>query len=288
MPPENLITEITETERTISEAGLAHSAAKVIPTDSVVVSTRATIGRVGINRVALATNQGFKNIVIEDYSRALAEYVALAVTKLVPEMEAKASGATYKEITKTKFADLEIPLPPVEVQRELVAEIEGYQRVIDGARQMAASYRPRITSDPEWPMSKLSVVCVVNPRKSEVADMDGSVEVSFVPMADMGENTMYFEALNTKLLRDVGNSYTYFKDDDVVVAKVTPCFENGKAGVARQLSNGVGFGSSEFYVLRRKESVIPEWVYLCVATPEFREWAIPKMTGTGGLQRVPR
>ncbi len=136
LPAENFISEIETTERTITDAGLARSAAKIIPADSVVVSSRATIGRVGINRIPLATNQGFKNIVIEDTSRAMAEYVALAVTKLVPEMQAKASGATYKEITKTKFADLEIPLPPLEVQREIVAEIEGYQRVIDGAQQI--------------------------------------------------------------------------------------------------------------------------------------------------------
>ena len=144
LPSANLITEITETERTISEAGLAHSAAKVIPAGSVVVSTRATIGRIGVNRVALATNQGFKNIVLEDSSRALVEYVALAVTKLVPEMEAIASGATFKEITKTKFADLQIPLPPLVVQREIVAEIEGYQRMMDGARVAVERMEQRI------------------------------------------------------------------------------------------------------------------------------------------------
>ncbi|MDE2785414.1 MAG: N-6 DNA methylase [Chloroflexota bacterium] len=136
LPADDFISEIKTTERTITDAGLARSAAKIIPADSVVVSSRATIGRVGINRIPLATNQGFKNIVIEDTSRAMAEYVALAVTKLVPEMQAKASGATYKEITKTKFADLEIPLPPLEVQREIVAEIEGYQRVIGEAYRL--------------------------------------------------------------------------------------------------------------------------------------------------------
>ena len=109
-------------------------------------------------------------------------------------------------------------------------------------------------------MSKLSAVCTVNPPKSEVSHMDGALEVSFVPMADMGENTMYFEVKDTKRLQDVGDSYTYFKDDDVLVAKVTPCFENGKAGIAKRLHGGIGFGSSEFYVLRSHESTTPEWI----------------------------
>jgi restriction endonuclease S subunit len=69
---------------------------------------------------------------------------------------------------------------------------------------------------------------------------------------------------------------------------VTPCFENGKAGIARGLLNGIGFGSSEFYVLRPGEQVLPEWIYFCVMHPLFRDSAVAQMTGTGGLQRVPR
>lgn len=99
---------------------------------------------------------------------------------------------------------------------------------------------------------------------------------------------MFFEARDTKRLDEVTASYTCFKDGDVLVAKVTPCFENGKAGIAHGLRNGIGFGSSEYYVLRPTDSVLPEWVFMCVATPAFRAWATPQMTGTGGLRRVPR
>ncbi len=86
----------------------------------------------------------------------------------------------------------------------------------------------------------------------------------------------------------VGASYTYFADNDVLLSKVTPCFENGKAGIARNLKNGIGFGSSEFYVLRSSQKTLPEWIYFCVTHPHFRQSAINNMTGTGGLQRVPR
>lgn len=130
LPPNDFISEITSTRRTISESGLANSSAKMIPAESVLVSTRATIGRIGINRVPLATNQGFKNIVIKDTSRVTTEYVALALTRLVPTMKAWATGGTFAEISKSKFCELEIPLPPLEVQREMVAEIEGYRNDI--------------------------------------------------------------------------------------------------------------------------------------------------------------
>ena len=144
LPPDDIITKITKTERTISETGLRNSAAKMLPANSVVVSSRATIGRIGINRIPLATNQGFKNVVIKNLSRAIPEYVALALTKLVPEMQAQASGSTYKEIIKSRFSQLRIPFPPLEVQQEIVAEIESEQALVDANRELANRMKKKI------------------------------------------------------------------------------------------------------------------------------------------------
>jgi type I restriction enzyme M protein len=155
LPATDFISEIIATKRTISDKGLRESSAKMIPANSVVVSTRATIGRIAINRVPIATNQGFKNIVIEDSARAVPEYVALALTKLVPTMQAWATGGTFAEISKSKFCELQLPLPPLEVQKEIVAEIEGYQKVINGARSVLDNYRPHIPIHPDWPMVEL-------------------------------------------------------------------------------------------------------------------------------------
>ncbi|MEI7820184.1 MAG: N-6 DNA methylase [Verrucomicrobiota bacterium] len=138
-----------------------------------------------------------------------------------------------------------------------------------------------------FPLVKLSEVCTVNPRKSQLTEKP-ETRVSFVPMADLNEHRISFQPSDEKQLSEVSASYTYFEDNDVLLAKVTPCFENGKAGIARGLINGIGFGSSEFYVLRSSGQVMPEWVYFCVMHPLFRDAAVAQMTGTGGLQRVPR
>ena len=169
-----------------------------------------------------------------------------------------------------------------------MAEIEGYQKVIDGARAVVENYRPHIPINPEWPMAEVRKACIVNPKKSELGGLPGSTQVSFVPMSDVSTNAMSLDARQTRRLDEVTSSYSYFRDGDVLIAKVTPCFENGKAGVARNLVNGIGFGSSELHVLRPTSAVLSEWVFLSVATPAFRASAVPKMTGTGGLQRVPR
>ena len=149
-------------------------------------------------------------------------------------------------------------------------------------------YRESLRISAAFPFFPIEQICTVNPRKSELSKFPADTEVSFVPMADLNENQIAFVAKEHRVLGEVGASYTYFADNDVLLAKVTPCFENGKAGIARNLKNGIGFGSSEFYVLRSSERVLPEWIYFCVTHPLFRQSGVNNMTGTGGLQRVPR
>ena len=122
------------------------------------------------------------------------EYIALAMTKLVPTMNAWASGGTFKEISKSKFCELQIPLPPLEVQREIVAEIEGYQRVIDGARAVVDNYRPQIVVDPEWPMVKVGSLAEIvrgsSPRPKDDPDYYGG-PVPRLMVADITRDGMY-------------------------------------------------------------------------------------------------
>jgi type I restriction enzyme M protein len=123
LPQEDMITSIKSTKRTITELGLKNSSAKIIPIGSIVVSTRATIGRVGITEIELSTNQGFKNIIIKDKNKVSPGYLSYIVTLLKPRLLELATGGTFKEISKSNFETLEIPLPPIEVQEEIVSEI---------------------------------------------------------------------------------------------------------------------------------------------------------------------
>jgi restriction endonuclease S subunit len=137
-------------------------------------------------------------------------------------------------------------------------------------------------------MVELGEVCEVNPKKSEIKEMDISTLVSFVPMADLNENEIDFKPKTEKPLGEVFKGYTYFREDDVLFAKVTPCFENGKAGIAKNLKNGIGFGSSEYYIIRPNEKILSVWIYLNIKSNQFMQNGKLKMTGTGGLQRVPK
>lgn len=190
-------------------------------------------------------------------------------------------------INSKVLSNLEIPLPPLTVQQEIVDEIESYQRIIDGARQVVDNYKPTIKVEEGWEQHTIGEICEFNPPKSQIRSLDPTTLVSFVPMSDINEREMLFEAHDVKEISEVYNGYTYFADEDVILAKVTPCFENGKSGVAHNLTNGIGFGSSEFFVLRaNKEVVLPEIIYMTICSADFLSKGKLNMSGTGGLQRL--
>lgn len=151
LPASNFITYLADTERHITQKGIFSSSAKILPEDSILVSSRATIGRIAITRCETATNQGFKNIIIVDKDKALSKYVAFAITQLVPKMISLSSGGTFKEISKSSFSTLQIPLPPLTVQEEIVAEIEKCQATIN-------THKEAITAEEQMIKDKIAEV----------------------------------------------------------------------------------------------------------------------------------
>jgi type I restriction enzyme M protein len=144
LPQANFITEIYDTKRKITSQGLQKSSAKLLPKNSILVSSRATIGRIAISRVELATNQGFKNIIIKDFAQVNESFVALMLSRLIESMELLASGGTFKEISKTSISTLEIPLPPLEIQNAIVAEIEQEQAAIEACKKQIKMHEAKI------------------------------------------------------------------------------------------------------------------------------------------------
>lgn len=161
LPAANLITELKDTERTISPLGLEKSSAKLLPAGTVLVSTRATIGRVAIAEYETATNQGFKNIIVLDDSNISNRFVAYMMTALTDRMVSLASGGTFKEISKSNFLTLSIPLPPLTIQEQIVSELDNYQKIIDGARQVVDNYKLNIRIDASWELKPLGQICDV-------------------------------------------------------------------------------------------------------------------------------
>lgn len=137
----------------------------------------------------------------------------------------------------------------------------------------------------EMTWGELEEFCVINPKTKQIPD---DMEVSFVPMQSVSD-TGAVQTDEVRKASEVKKGFTFFEEGDVLFAKITPCMENGKGGIARGLKNGVGFGSTEFHVLHpAPEKVSSEWLYYLTSWDEFRKQCARNMTGSAGQKRVPK
>ncbi|MGF1906991.1 restriction endonuclease subunit S [Aliivibrio salmonicida] len=136
-----------------------------------------------------------------------------------------------------------------------------------------------------WKEGALSEFATINPKLKSDVVLNDDVKVSFIKMEDVSNNAQ----IKNKRVRnysEVSKGFTKFNNHDVLVAKITPCFENGKGGYAENLVNGIGFGSTEFHVLRAKTQSDSKYIYQYTNYDSFRLAAEASMCGTGGQRRV--
>ena len=138
-----------------------------------------------------------------------------------------------------------------------------------------------------WSVARLDQVCAINPSRKGRTNYPDELPVTFVSMSAVDETTGTIAAPQVRPFSEVKKGYTWFIESDVLFAKITPCMQNGKAAIAHGLSNGVGFGSTEFHVLRPGPDVLPEWIHFFIRQPSFREAVAHHFTGSVGQQRVP-
>jgi type I restriction enzyme S subunit len=138
-----------------------------------------------------------------------------------------------------------------------------------------------------WRWIRLSEISYLNPSKNEISKISNDIEVSFVPMKYIDEQTGTIVKFDIRYLYEVRIGYTYFREGDILFAKITPCMENGKCAIAEGLINGIGFGSTEFHVIRPIGEVDTRWIYFYLRQKRIREEATKYFVGAVGQQRVP-
>ena len=133
---------------------------------------------------------------------------------------------------------------------------------------------------------KIRRIATLNPSPSEVSDLPKDTLVSFIPLDGFGrDGKIRYE--EERSLGDVIGGYTYFKQGDIAIAKITPSFENGKGAICEPLNHEIGFGTTEIHVLRPSKKVDPRYLWYCLRTKHFQNKAEAYMRGSAGQQRVP-
>ena len=284
---------VSKSEKTITELGLKNSSTKYLQKGDLIISARGTVGALAQLSIPMTFNQSCYGL------RAKAEiidagYLFYVLKQEIQQFKENAYGSKFDSITIKTFDSINIPLPPFETQNKIVQACEAIDTevaAVQGDIELAVKELDRIKIEvfnKGFTQKKVSDCALINPSKTEIKQVDENTLISFVEMASVSE-AGFINRKQDRLLKDLKKgSYTYFKENDIIIAKITPCMENGKCAFATDLTNGLAMGSSEFHVIRANEEVVlGKYIFALLNRESVRKEAEKNMTGSSGHRRVP-
>ena len=203
------------------------------------------------------------------------------------------TGAAQGGLNSTNLKNIKIPLPPLKVQNQIVEECETIDKETQKAEETVQKLRAEIEEKVQQvyenitQIKKLSELALINPSKREIRNLDENTLISFVEMASVSDEGFIAKKVNKKYAELKKGSYTYFAENDIIIAKITPCMENGKCAIAKELTNKIALGSSEFHVIRTNQGILNQYVFALLNRKNIRKEAEQNMTGSSGHRRVP-
>lgn len=304
---------IDKTSKTITELGLKESSTKILEKGDIIISARGTVGVINQIRNPMAFNQTCYGLRAKT-DKVDVNYLYYLLKRHVPHLQQVVHGAVFNTITRESFDLVDVDLPSLETQKEIAhilgtldEKIELNRRMNQTLEEMAQTFYKHWFIDFEFPneegkpykssggemvdselgpiptvmeLHKLSDIIEINPYRP----LQKGIKAPYLDMSNVPTDGSY-PYITT--FREY-TSGTKFMNGDTLVAKITPCLENGKTAFISCLQdNQVAWGSSEFYVLRPKGKIPPVFTYLLARNKDFRYYLINTMTGSSGRQRVP-
>ena len=309
---------ITEPSDFITQEAFENSSTKWIKPDSLVIALAGqgkTKGMVAQLAIEATCNQSLAAITPEN--EISPRFLFWWLSSNYQNIRNLSGGDLRDGLNLDLIGDIQCPLPEIQEQRfianfldqetsridTLISEKERLISLLQEYRQALISHAVTKGLDPKvkmkdsgvewlgevpehWEMKRLRFVAKFNPSKTEATLLDRSTEVSFLPMEAIG-NDGSLDLERTRPIGELDTKYTYFREGDVTIAKITPCFENGKGAIMRGLFNGIGFGTTELIVARPKsEKTTSQYLYQIFISSPFRKFGEAAMYGAGGQKRV--
>ena len=284
--------------------------------DLLIALSGATTGKNGVYNLDSISylNQRIGNIKIKNKTKVVSKYRNYYIALKNEDILNLAYGGAQPNISPKVISYITIPLPPIKEQQRIVNRIESLFDKLDKAKELientlaqweqnkmailhkaftgelTAKWRKENNIDlSSWENGILMDFCKINPKKINTKEFDDDMIVSFIPMPCVSDIWGKIVKKELRKLGEVKKGYTNFCEGDVLFAKITPCMENGKSAIVDKLENDIGFGSTEFYVLRCDENKLNnKYLHYFVRQKTFRDEAKGEMTGAVGQQRVPK
>ena len=293
--------ELFNSVETLTEEGSKN--ARMLPKGAVMVTCIGDLGNIAIAGTKMATNQQINSVVFSQYVDDKFGYYACNL--LEPWLIQNSTSTTISMVNKSKFSKAPFPLPPLPEQQRIVAKLDTLFGHLDSLKQrlelipsLLKQFRQSVLTQAvtgkltekwregkelgEWDTISISEVSKLNPRYF----VEDDVVVGFTPMKDLGKKLFYDISYQNKLFGEVKKGYRRFVEGDVLLAKITPCFENGKSTVVKGLIHPIACGSSEYFVFKCDEVLLPEFLLIYFKRSQFLSEGSRNMSGSVGHKRV--
>ena len=301
--PEDLDTDfyIKTSSEYLTEDGAKK--ARLLPENSILVSCIGNIGKMAIAGCQLATNQQINSVVPkEEYDPVfLAHSIKYSLSNekniniaLVSILNGGAFGKVKVRLPKTKNEQkrlgilIQNKLVKIEQMRQAALKQKEAVEALQGALlREVFPYKEGDELPKGWKWEKLDNIAKVGKSRKKKTAANPKEPTSFVPMDSVDDVTGKITKTLFRPFDELGQSYTYFENGDIIFAKITPCMQNGKCAIISEMKDGFGYGSSEYIVLTPVMPIYTKWVHYFMRTVEFRKNCEDHFTGSAGQQRVP-
>ena len=275
-----------DTSEYITDYAIADSGIKAVPKGTIIMSFKLSIGRTAITSEDLYTNEAIMAFAGFDEKKFNIDFLHFLIANKNWLLGAK-QAVKGQTLNKESIGNAKIIIPPIEAQEEFASIYNQADKseFVGCKSQFIEMFGNPLSLNQKNELKRLGECCILNPRRPNIALCDTD-KVSFIPMPAVSEDG-YLVDMTGEEYGKVKKGFTYFENNDVLFAKITPCMENGKGAIVHGLTNGIGMGSTEFHVLRPINGISsPYWLLALTRMPIFRERAAKNMSGTGGQKRV--
>ena len=294
---------ISKGERSITKKGFESCSCKMLPEGSILFSSRAPIGYVAIAKNELCTNQGFKSV-IPNKKKVDNIFLFYLLKHNKNRIENLGSGTTFKEVSGSVMKDVKVRVPSLEDQIKIASILSSLDAKIENNNKINANLEAQAQAlfkswfidfepfqngefeDSElgripkgWKVGTLKDIAIINPTLK----LSKSQDATYLDMKNMPTSGSFPNKWEIKPY----NGGMKFQNGDTLMARITPCLENGKVAYVNFLKEDeVGFGSTEYIVIRPKNGIFPELFYFLCRYNDFVGYATKNMNGSSGRQRV--
>lgn len=276
---------IAKGERNITKAGLNSCSATLLPKNTILFTSRAPIGYIAISSTELCTNQGFKSIIPKEEIDKLFVYYLLVYNR--NKIISMGSGTTFKEVSGKEMKSIEVKIPQTFRHQKKIASILGRiddkielnNKLNDNLQQQAFALFEQLLLTADDGECSVADIAHLNPKRALAKNQ----EAKCIEMSQLSTSGAFPSGWEKRPF----NGGMRFSNGDTLLARITPCLENGKAAFIDFLDTSeVAFGSTEYIVLAPKGEIPPEFLYCLARYPVFSDYAVKNMNGSSGRQRV--